>query len=67
MRLNQVLGNGYEHVTLNEKHFPPFADVRVRQALAHAIDRELLVRTILDSLVTTVERTDPAAVVGVRA
>jgi peptide/nickel transport system substrate-binding protein len=28
--------------------------VRVRRALAHAIDRELLVRTILDSLVTTV-------------
>ena len=54
LRLNQVLGNGYEHVTLNEKHFPPFADVRVRRALAHAIDRELIVRTILDSLVTTV-------------
>ncbi len=55
LRLNQVLGNGYEHVTLNEKHFPPFKDLRVRQALAHAIDRELLVRTILDSLVTTVD------------
>jgi peptide/nickel transport system substrate-binding protein len=54
LRLNQVLGNGYEHVTLNERHFPPFSDVRVRRALAHAIDRELLVRTILDSLVTTV-------------
>ncbi len=54
VRLNQVVGNGYEHVTLNERHFPPFADVRVRQALAHAIDRDLLVRTILDGLVTTV-------------
>ena len=54
LRLNQVLGNGYEHVTLNQKHFPPFADVRVRRALAHAIDRELIVRTILDGLVTTV-------------
>jgi peptide/nickel transport system substrate-binding protein len=54
LRLNQVLGNGYEHVTLNERHFPPFADVRVRQALAHAIDRDLLVKTILDGLVTTV-------------
>ena len=54
LRLNQVVGNGYEHVTLNQRHFPPFADVRVRRALAHAIDRELLVRTILDGLVTTV-------------
>lgn len=54
LRLNQVLGNGYEHVTLNARHFPAFGDVRVRRALAHAIDRELLVRTILDGLVTTV-------------
>ena len=54
LRLNKVLGNGYEHVTLNEKHFPPFADVRVRQALAHAIDRDLLVTSILDGRVSTV-------------
>ena len=54
VRLNQVVGNGYEHVTLNEKRYPPFADVRVRRALAHAIDRELIVKTILDGLVTTV-------------
>ncbi len=54
VRLNQVVGNGYEHVSLNEKHFLPFADVRVRRALAHAIDRELLVRTILDGLVQVV-------------
>ena len=54
IRLNQVLGAGYEHVTLNEKHFPPFADLRVRKALAHAIDRELIVKTILDGLVSTV-------------
>jgi peptide/nickel transport system substrate-binding protein len=54
LRLNQVLGNGYEHVTLNQRHFPPFAELPVRQALAHAVDRELIVRTILDGLVTTV-------------
>jgi peptide/nickel transport system substrate-binding protein len=55
LRLNQVLGSGYEHVTLNERHFPAFADVRVRRALAHAIDRDLIVSTILDGLVRTVD------------
>jgi peptide/nickel transport system substrate-binding protein len=54
IRLNQVVGNGYEHVSLNQKHFPPFADIRVRRAMAHAIDRELIVRTLLDSLVQVV-------------
>jgi peptide/nickel transport system substrate-binding protein len=43
-------GNAYEHVTLNEQHFPPFADVRVRRALISAIDRDEYVRTILDGL-----------------
>ena len=54
VRLNRVIGNGYEHVTLNQKHFPPFADLRVRRALAHAVDRDLLVRTILDGQVDVV-------------
>lgn len=54
IRLNQVVGNGYEHVTLNQKQFTPFADVVVRRAMAHAIDRDLIVNTLLDSLVTVV-------------
>ncbi len=54
IRINQVVGNGYEHVTLNQKHFPPFAEVHVRRAMAHAIDRDLIVRTLLDSLVQVV-------------
>lgn len=54
LRLNKVVGNGYEHVTLNQRHFAAFADVRVRQALAHAVDRDLLVKTILDGQVEVV-------------
>ncbi len=54
LRMNRVVGNGYEHVTLNQRHFTPFADVKVRQALAHAVNRDLLVRTILDGQVEVV-------------
>ncbi|MCC7052010.1 MAG: peptide ABC transporter substrate-binding protein [Gemmatimonadaceae bacterium] len=55
VRLNQVVGNGYEHVTLNQRHFPPFAELAVRRAMAHAIDRNLIVGTLLDGLVTVVD------------
>ena len=48
--VHRIDGNGYEHVTLNERAFPAFADVRVRQALTHAIDRALLSTTILEGL-----------------
>jgi peptide/nickel transport system substrate-binding protein len=48
--LHRSMGNSYEHVTLNEHRVEAFRDVRVRRALTHAIDRELIVRTILDSL-----------------
>jgi peptide/nickel transport system substrate-binding protein len=48
--VHKTPGNAYEHVTLNERHFPPFADVRVRRALIQAIDRQTLTRTILDGL-----------------
>jgi peptide/nickel transport system substrate-binding protein len=48
--VHRTPGNAYEHVTLNERQFPPFADVRIRRALIHGIDRELIARTILDGL-----------------
>jgi len=37
-------------VTLNERRIEAFTDVRVRRALLHAIDRELIAHSILDGL-----------------
>lgn len=50
LSIQRIMGNSYEHVTLNERAVPAFRDVRVRRALIHAVDRELIVGTILDSL-----------------
>ena len=48
--VHSINGNGYEHVTLNQRAMPAFADVRVRQALTHAVDRALISTTILEGL-----------------
>lgn len=50
LSIHRMQGNSYEHVTLNERSVEAFRDVRVRRALTHAVDRELIVRSILDSL-----------------
>jgi peptide/nickel transport system substrate-binding protein len=50
VRVQRTDGNGYEHVTMNQRAFPAFADVRVRQALTHAVDRQLITTTILEGL-----------------
>jgi len=50
LTIHQIMGNSYEHITLNQQRVPAFRDVRVRRALIHAIDRELLARTVLDGL-----------------
>jgi peptide/nickel transport system substrate-binding protein len=52
--VHRMMGNSYEHITLNQRRVPAFRDVRVRQALAHAIDRSAIVNTILDSLAPVV-------------
>jgi peptide/nickel transport system substrate-binding protein len=48
--VHRTPGNAYEHVTLNQRRVPAFADTRVRQALTMAVDRDLIVRTILEGL-----------------
>ncbi|HXV86590.1 MAG TPA: peptide ABC transporter substrate-binding protein [Gemmatimonadales bacterium] len=50
LSLHQMVGNSYEHITLNQRRFAPFRDLDVRRALTHAIDRDLIVRSILDTL-----------------
>lgn len=50
VELHKTPSNSYEHFSLNEKRVEAFRDKRVRQALAHAIDREALVKTILNGL-----------------
>ncbi|MFN8573481.1 MAG: peptide ABC transporter substrate-binding protein [Gemmatimonadaceae bacterium] len=50
LTIHRVMGNSYEHVTLNERQVEAFKDVRVRRALLMATDRALIAKTILDGL-----------------
>jgi peptide/nickel transport system substrate-binding protein len=52
--IHRMMGNAYEHITLNQRSVPAFADLRVRRALTHAIDRQLLTQTILYGLAPVV-------------
>lgn len=52
--IHERVGNSYEHITLNQREFAPFRDTAVRRAIAHAIDREGIVATILEGLAPVV-------------
>lgn len=52
--IHRMMGNSYEHVTLNQRQYAPFGDLRVRQALMHATDREGIARSLLDGLAPVV-------------
>lgn len=53
--LSRTMANSYAHVALNLKEVPAFRDVRVRQAVAHAIDRQAIAADVLDGVVTVVD------------
>ena len=55
LTIHRMMGNSYEHITLNERAVEAFRDVRVRRALIHAIDRELLTKTVLDGLAPVID------------
>jgi peptide/nickel transport system substrate-binding protein len=49
------MANSYVHIALNSREVPAFRDVRVRRALAHAIDRDAIGRDVLEGVVTVVD------------
>jgi peptide/nickel transport system substrate-binding protein len=55
LELSRTMANSYAHVALNLKEVPAFQDLRVRQAVAHAIDRRAIAEDILDGVVTVVD------------
>lgn len=52
------------YCALNQRAYPPFADRRVRQAFHHAIDRDRLVKTVLQGAVPVARGVIPPGVPG---
>ena len=55
VRVSRTMGNSYAHVALNLREVPAFRDRRVRQAVAHAIDRRAIAEDVLDGVVAVVD------------
>jgi peptide/nickel transport system substrate-binding protein len=55
LTVSRTMANSYAHVALNSREVPAFRDVRVRRALAHAIDRDAIARDVLEGVVTVVD------------
>jgi peptide/nickel transport system substrate-binding protein len=55
VEVSRTMGNSYAHVALNLREVPAFRDLRVRQAVAHAIDRRAIAEDVLEGVVTVVD------------
>jgi peptide/nickel transport system substrate-binding protein len=54
VRISRTMGNSYAHLALNLREVPAFRDLRVRQAVAHAVDRRAIAEDVLEGVVTVV-------------
>ncbi len=55
VQVSRTMGNSYAHLALNLREVPAFRDLRVRQAVAHAIDRRAIAEDVLEGVVTVVD------------
>ncbi len=55
VQVSHTMGNSYAHVALNLREVPAFRDLRVRQAVAHAIDRRAIAEDVLEGVVKVVD------------
>src|SRR5262245_54887571 len=55
VQISKTMGNSYSHLALNLREVPAFRDLRVRQAIAHAIDRRAIAKDVLGGVVTVVD------------
>ena len=53
--LSRTMANSYAHVALNMREVPAFRDLRVRQAVAHAIDRASIANDVLEGVVSVID------------
>ncbi len=55
LRVSRTVANSYAHIALNLREVVAFRDVRVRRALAHAIDRQSIADDVLEGVVMVVD------------
>ena len=59
VQLSRTVANSYLHIALNLREVPAFRELPVRQALAHAVDREAIARDVMFYGAQTALATEP--------